>query len=198
MSRRRILIGLGAIAVVAVVVIGLLQSKEGQGGDDATVLSAPDVAAKLAGSPPQLAALHAQANKLLPGSPTTVERQIAQLKGTPVVVNMWGSWCGPCRLEMPYMQNANATYGKQVAFLGVNSVDNEDGARKLLQQVPVGYPSFIDGKGTIAQKLASSIGLPITVFYDAAGKQQIHQGVYASQADLDRDVRRYALGQSVR
>jgi cytochrome c biogenesis protein CcmG, thiol:disulfide interchange protein DsbE len=198
MSRRTLLLGLGAIAVVAVVAVGLAQSGEGVDSEDVTVMSASAVAAKLAGAPPQLAALHAQANELIPGSPTTVERQIAQLKGTPVVVNMWGSWCGPCRLEMPFMQQANATFGKEVAFLGVNSVDSEDGARKLLRQIPVGYPSFIDGKGTIAQKLASSTGLPITVYYDAAGKQQIHQGVYATQADLDRDVKRYALGQSAR
>lgn len=195
MSRRSIVIAAGSIAVIALVVIGLLQSKEStDGGGSTTTLSAAEVQSKLAGAPPQLAALHAKAGQLIPGSPTAVERQIASLKGTPVVVNMWGSWCGPCRVEMPYMQHASVRYGKQAAFLGVNSLDADDNARKLLKEIPVGYPSFIDGRGTIAQKLAASTGLPITIYYTADGKQQVHQGAYASQADLDRDIRKYALG----
>lgn len=197
MSPRRILIVLGAVAVVALVVIGLGQSK---GIDEQTTTqSASEMTRELAGSPPRLAALYAQANQLLDGNATTVQRRIAALKGYPVVVNMWGSWCGPCRLEMPFLQKTATRYGKKVAFLGLNVEDSETDAKKLLQQIPLPYPSYIDGRGTTGTKLAGSIaGLPITVFYDADGKQQqIHQGVFSSQKELATAVRRYALGETV-
>jgi cytochrome c biogenesis protein CcmG/thiol:disulfide interchange protein DsbE len=193
-SRRNVLIALGSVALIAIVVIGLLQSHETTNGGDTKTLSASEVKAALTGAPPQIQALHDQADTLIPGTTKSVQRQIAALKGTPVVVNMWGSWCGPCRVEMPLMQKASVTYGKQAAFLGVNALDNDDNAKKFLAQVPLGYPSFIDGRGTIARSLGATAGLPTTTFYDKQGKQQIHQGPYQTQADLDRDIRKYALG----
>lgn len=196
-TRRRILIALGAVALVAILIVGLGQSK---GIDEQTTTqSAAEMTRDLAGSPPRLAALHAQANELLDGNAATVQRRIASLKGFPVVVNMWGSWCPPCRLEMPFFQKTGVEYGKKVAFLGLNVQDPEAGAKKLLKQIPLPYPSYIDPGGRTGTKLAGTVsGLPITVFYDASGKQtEIHQGVFPSQADLAAAVRRYALGETV-
>jgi cytochrome c biogenesis protein CcmG/thiol:disulfide interchange protein DsbE len=187
----------GALAVVVLVVIGLGQSK---GIDETTTTqSVAEMTEKLAGSPPRLAALHTQANELLEGNATTVQRRIASFKGIPVVVNLWGSWCPPCRLEMPFLQKAGVDYGKRVAFLGLNVEDPVSKAKDLLKQIPLPYPSYIDGRGTTGTKLAGSIvGLPITVFYDASGKQQqIHVGVFASEKELDTAIRRYALDESV-
>jgi len=196
-SPRRILIAAGAVVVVALVVIGLSQSK---GIDEQTTTqSAAEMTRELAGAPPRLAALHAQANELLDGNTTTVKRRIAALKGYPVVVNLWGSWCGPCRLEMPFFQKAAVAHGKKVAFLGLDVEDPESGAKKLLQEIPLPYPSYVDPRGTTGTALAGSVaGLPTTVFYDATGKrQQIHQGVFASEKELDAAIRRYALGEYV-
>jgi cytochrome c biogenesis protein CcmG/thiol:disulfide interchange protein DsbE len=196
-SPRRILIALGAVAVVALVAIGLSQSK---GIDEQkTHKTAEEMTRELAGAPPRLAEVYAQANELLPGNATTVKRRIASLKGYPVVVNMWGSWCGPCRLEMPFFQTTAVQYGKKVAFLGLNVEDSVSDARKLLDEIPLPYPSYKDLRGTTGTDVAGTIaGLPITVFYDAQGKrQQIHQGVFASQKELATAVRRYALGEHV-
>jgi len=154
----------------------------------------PDYDRALAGSPPPLAALYRQANRLLPGGTDAYEKRIAALKGYPIVANIWASWCGPCRFEFPTLQKLSARYGKRVAFLGVNSQDSNDEAEKFLAQAPVPYPSYIEpGKGLI-EKLGGLGGLPDTAFYDRNGKLLfLKQGPYAHDSELEADVRRYAL-----
>jgi thiol-disulfide isomerase/thioredoxin len=153
----------------------------------------PDYATALAGSPPVLAALHAQANELLPGGTEAYERRLASLRGYPVVTNVWASWCGPCRAEFGVLQKLAARYGKRVAFLGVNSQDSDDTAASFLSEAPVPYPSYTDPGKEIANSM-QALGLPDTVFYDPSGKLvHLKIGPYADGADLEADVRRYAL-----
>ena len=114
----------------------------------------PDYARALAGSPAPLAALHAQADRLLPGGTAAYEQRIAALEGYPVVVNVWASWCGPCRFEFPILQKLSARYGKRVAFLGVDSQDSSDAASTFLREAPVPYPSYTDPDKKIAESLA--------------------------------------------
>ena len=155
----------------------------------------PDYATTLAGSPPPLAALHAQAGKLLPGGKSAYEKRIASLRGYPVVANVWASWCGPCRFEFPVLQRLSARYGKRVAFVGINSKDSDDAASTFLAEEPVPYPSYTDPDEDIANSIGATIGLPDTAFYDASGKLvYLKQGPYADESDLEADVRRYALG----
>ncbi len=155
----------------------------------------PDYATALAGSPAPLAALHRQADRLLPGGADAYQRRIASLAGYPVVVNVWASWCGPCRFEFPTMQKLSAAYGKRVAFLGVNSQDSDDGAATFLEEAPVPYPSYTDGDGGIANGLGG-IGLPVTAFYDRRGKLVfLQQKPYTDDAQLREDIERYALGE---
>ncbi|MDX6589745.1 MAG: cytochrome c biosis protein CcmG, thiol:disulfide interchange protein DsbE, partial [Solirubrobacterales bacterium] len=155
----------------------------------------PDYASALAGSPPALAALHAQAGKLLPGGQSAYEKRIASLRGYPIVANVWASWCGPCRFEFPILQKLSARYGKRVAFIGINSKDSDDAASTFLEEEPVPYPSYTDPEEEIANSIGATIGLPDTAFYDAGGKLvYLKQGPYADESDLEADVRRYALG----
>ncbi len=154
----------------------------------------PDYERALAGSPPPLTALHRQANQLLPGGTGAYEKRIEALRGYPVVVNIWASWCGPCRFEFPTLQKLSARYGKRVAFLGVNSQDADSNAEEFLAEAPVPYPSYTDpGKGLI-QSLGGLGGLPDTAFYDRAGELvNLKQGPYTHDSELEDDVRRYAL-----
>jgi thiol-disulfide isomerase/thioredoxin len=155
----------------------------------------PDYAKALAGSPAPLAALHAQANRLLPGGTDAYEKRIAALKGDPVVVNMWASWCGPCRFEFPTLQKLSARYGRRVAFLGVNSEDSDDAAKTFLAEAPVPYPSYTDPGTGLIESLGGRGGLPDTAFYDRNGKLlYLKQGPYVDDSELEADVRRYALG----
>jgi thiol-disulfide isomerase/thioredoxin len=155
----------------------------------------PDYKRALAGSPAPLAALHRQANRLLPGGKEAFEKRIASLKGYPVVVNVWASWCGPCRFEFPVLQQLSAAHGKQVAFLGVNSQDSDEAAGTFLEEAPVPYPSYTDPNKDIANSLGATLGLPDTAFYNRAGELvYLKQGPYSQDSDLEADVRHYALG----
>jgi cytochrome c biogenesis protein CcmG, thiol:disulfide interchange protein DsbE len=180
--------GKSFIAALAIVAIAGCGGAEGEGGKH------PDYATALAGSPPPLAALHRQANRLLSGGREAYEKRIAALRGYPVVVNVWASWCGPCRFEFPALQRLAARYGKRVAFLGVNSQDSDDAARTFLGEDPVPYPSYSDPHSEIKDGIGATLGFPDTAFYDRGGDLvHLKQGPYAKPSDLGEDVRRCAL-----
>ena len=156
----------------------------------------PDYAKALAGSPPPLAALHRQANDLLPGGVDAYEERLAALRGYPVVVNLWASWCGPCRFEFPWFQRTAARYGKRVAFLGVDKQDSDDAAETFLREEPVPYPSYTDPDEEIAESIDGDAtrGLPTTAFYDRDGElAYLKLGPYEDEAELRADVERYAI-----
>jgi cytochrome c biogenesis protein CcmG/thiol:disulfide interchange protein DsbE len=155
--------------------------------------SAEATRAALKGAPAPLAAVHAQANQLLDGGPKAFEERLAALKGHPVVVNKWGSWCGPCREELPYFQRQAVEHGKRVAFLGVDVQESKSQGRDLLEELPVTYPSYWDPRLTISAVFNGVAGTPATAFYDAAGElAYLKQGAYLSERDLADDIRRYA------
>ena len=193
--RRRLAWILGVIALAAVVVYGLSSAPESKGPKAPTKskISAQELRDKLTGAPAPLAALHRQANRFLPGERAGLRTRLRELRGHPVVINVWGSWCGPCRVELPMFQRASLDWGRRVAFLGVDSKDNRESAQRLLADIPVTYPSFDDSDAEIfnGYKLLAA---PSTIYYDAAGKQTyIHQGQYLDREELDADIRRYAL-----
>jgi thiol-disulfide isomerase/thioredoxin len=194
-STGRLALGVGGIALAVVLVIGILQAAKGTSAPpSATNLSATEISRRLDGAPPQLAALHRQANQILPGARKGLRKRLVALRGHPAVVNIWAAWCGPCRAEMPVMQSVSLDMGKQVAFVGVDMKDNRAAAATFLRKIPVTYPSYDDPSGQVynAEKL---VGVPSTLFYDASGKQTfVHQGPYFQRADLVDDIRRYAVG----
>jgi cytochrome c biogenesis protein CcmG/thiol:disulfide interchange protein DsbE len=181
------------LALLAVVLTALLAGGCG-GAAESGDGSHPDYAKALAGSPPALAALHKQANDLLPGGQGAFEERISQLRGYPVVVNVWASWCIPCRQEFPVLQKLSARYGKKVAFLGLNSEDSDDAAATFLQEEPLSYPSYTDPHKSTAESIGV-VGFPDTAFYDNSGKLlYLKQGPYRDDSELEADVRRYAGG----
>ena len=193
---RRALLVLAALALVVAVVIGADQA-----GDDGPAagaapqpLSLAEVSRPLADAPPKLAALHARVNVLQPGGKAALDTQLRALRGHPVVVNVWASWCHPCRFELPFFQRQAVKRGGQVAFLGVNSGDNRDEARKMSARYPMPYPSIEDPRQSIVSRYGA-VGLPATAFYDAGGKRVlVHQGRFNSEAQLAAQIERYALG----
>ena len=182
---------LAVAALVAVVGIVLLT---GGSSDSGSGEAKTDPAAEraYAGAPPPLRALYDDRNQLLDGGADAFNRRIAELRGYPVVVNKWASWCGPCRAEFPVFQKAAKQEARQIAFLGVDSTDNVDDANKFLDEFPLTYPSYKDPDLKVAREFNGVGAFPTTAFYDKRGKvAYVHQGPYHSPEELLSDVRRY-------
>lgn len=189
-SRRFLLITLLVFLALMAILIATRDGDKsnGEGGPP------PDYAKLLAGSPAPLAAIHKQSNELLDGGKEAFNARMDELKGYPVVVNVWASWCGPCRAEFPHLQDAAAEMGNKVAFLGVNTKDENDLAQGFLDDNPVPYPSFTDPGAEIADNLAATHGLPATAFFDSDGELIFTKsGSYSSVEDLVADVKTYAI-----
>ena len=90
-------------------------------------------------------------------------------------------------------QEASAKYGKKVAFIGVDSEDEEGEAEKWLKGHPVPYPTYFEA-GTAFPASLKLTGRPDTVFYNAAGELvEKHIGQYANARSLEADIKKYAL-----
>lgn len=121
---------------------------------------------------------------LLEGSGTLTSDD---LRGKPVVVNFFASWCFPCREEAPDLQRLSERYRDQVTFLGVNVqgglppglLDSTKGARQFVEEYGITYPVVVDPDGELAKDLMDFYGLPQTFFID-------HEWVFAGAQAGDR------------
>jgi cytochrome c biogenesis protein CcmG, thiol:disulfide interchange protein DsbE len=194
MTPPRLAIAAATLALAAVLAVGLIQL-----GGDSSSSSAPSkltlaqMQTRLDGSPTVLAGLHAQASKILSGGLPALRARLAALRGRPVVINKWASWCAPCRAEFGVFQRVSLSQGREVAFIGIDSGDDRTNALEFLRSFPVSYPSYFDPNGQIGEAIADSSSTPVTVFYNHGGSRYIRQGPYPSTAKLEEDVRRYAL-----
>jgi cytochrome c biogenesis protein CcmG/thiol:disulfide interchange protein DsbE len=194
-SMRRWIVIAGSLAIAAAIGIGIVQSGGDESGQSAPLISPDQASAQLHGAPPRLAQIHAQSSEILGGGKSAYQERVRSLRGLPIVVNVWGSWCPPCREEMPLFNRVSAKFGKRVAFLGVDTdIERRGAAEKFLRKIPVYYPSYKDEDGVIANTFGV-LGTPSTIFYDRAGRDFSHQGQYRSEQDLTDDIERYALGQ---
>jgi thiol-disulfide isomerase/thioredoxin len=140
-------------------------------------------------TPADATAVNATDAPLLPREPTALPESDfgdfqalgEQLVGVPVVINIWSSWCGPCRGEAPAFAAAARTYGQRVQFLGVDVRDERDAAVDFIRTYGLPYPSLFDPSGDIRARLGF-VGQPETLFYDDSGNVS---SVYAGPIPAD-------------
>ncbi len=94
--------------------------------------------------------------------------RLVELRGQPVVLNFWATWCGPCVVEHPVLQTAARRYGEQVRFLGVIYHDQPSAIRDFLKRRAAWGPSLIDAGSEVAIRYGV-YGAPETFFIDAEG-----------------------------
>ena len=102
------------------------------------------------------------------------ELSLASYRGKVVVVNVWGSWCAPCRAEAPDLRRAAIeTRSRGVRFLGIDTRDNDAAARAFVREFGIPYPSLVDDDGSILLSLRDTVpaqAIPSTMVVDRRGR----------------------------
>jgi len=94
------------------------------------------------------------------------------------MVNVWASWCIPCRSEAPLLRSANEQFGEEVRFIGIDTKDQMSGAREFIAEFDLGgFEHFFDSSGDVPGSLGGR-GVPLTFFFRAGGElSYLHNGV---------------------
>jgi len=97
------------------------------------------------------------------------EISLEDFKGKPVVVNFWATWCGPCKLEMPFFEKTWREYkDKGVIFIGIDVMDDKDSAIKFMDKLGISYINLYDPSGKTSNSYGV-VALPATFFIDKNG-----------------------------
>ena len=120
---------------------------------------------------------------------------LRELKGYPVVINFWASWCLPCKAEAPRLVASARAHRGQVAFLGIDVQDFESDARKFLKRYDTNYVSVRDG-GQSTYENYGLTGIPETYYLDARGRIVEHAVGEVSRRELEAGIARAREGRN--
>jgi thiol-disulfide isomerase/thioredoxin len=113
---------------------------------------------------------------------------LSRAPGVPTVLNLWASWCGPCREELPLVQQLADAGGDQLRVLGVASLDAASRTASFAQDAAVTFPSAFDGDGEVAAGIGVNT-LPHTIFLAADGSvAHVQVGQVHSLAEFEQLV----------
>ena len=108
------------------------------------------------------------AGKLTDLSADEFEGVLVGLRGTPVIVNIWASWCSPCRTETPLLERAWKAHSDEVMIIGVASKDEAAASLAFMDEFDVTFPNVFDSTGEIRARLGLR-GFPTTYVFGADG-----------------------------
>lgn len=114
--------------------------------------------------------------------------RLAEHRGEVVMINFWASWCGPCRQEMPILDELYNRYGRAgFTILGVNVEPDPSDANKILKDIPVSFPVLYDTESKVSQ-LYKVEAMPSTVLIDRNGNMRyLHLGYKPGYEDAYRE-----------
>ncbi|GAB4335344.1 MAG: hypothetical protein Kow0010_22780 [Dehalococcoidia bacterium] len=156
--------GYAALALAAILAFGAAMWAFAVSNDNGSVAAAPGLIEtfrpEVGGPAPDFALLDARdQSKVI---------KLSDFRGTPVVVNWYASWCGPCRAEIPDFVAAQKALQGKVVFLGVNLQEEPDRAVGMLDEFGATYPAVLDQDGSVFRHYGG-LGMPTTFFIDAEG-----------------------------
>ena len=120
-------------------------------------------------------------------------RKLSELRGKPLIINVWASWCAPCRSEMGSLERLFWRYeGKRFAMIGISTDDYRDKAEAVLKMSPSSFSHFIDSRLQLENMLGAN-RIPLTVLVDARGRVV---GKYYGAKDWDSPEARALIGKA--
>lgn len=181
---RRTGLALAVALVASVAVAWIWSAADGGRGDDSVSIGRDTTGTAeggaISGGPATIGTNAALDGESFPGADvTTLDGTVvstAELVGTPLVVNIWGSTCGPCQRELPDFAAAHAVYGDRVRFIGISYLGASEREEAFARDRGVGYELFYDGDGEFITA-AGVATFPVTLFVTADGTVVEQTGV---------------------
>lgn len=97
-------------------------------------------------------------------------KKLSDFKGKPLIINVWASWCGPCRAEIGSLERLAQLYnGKEFNLIGISTDDYRNKAMAFIEQTEITFENFIDSKLYLENMLGANT-IPLTIFVDADGR----------------------------
>lgn len=182
-----------AVLVVAVVfAVGVVQSSTPRDPAADRPPAATADARTRAAAPAPLRELYADGGVLLRLDGDAFVAKMKRLRGYPVLINKWASWCSPCRREFTLLRRAASRHGTRMAFLGLNAGDRPADARRFLEGHPTIYPHVRDPDEQIAGAFRAGGVFPQTWIVDRDGDvQRLKAGEFTSERELERFLEPY-------
>jgi len=112
--------------------------------------------------------------------------QLSELRGRPVLLNFWATWCPACRTELPALQAAYERYGEQVAFLAVDVKEPPDAVASFVSQFDLTFPVLLDEKGQVSDRLYQVRGIPTSLFIAPDGVVSARHVGPLTATDIER------------
>ncbi len=103
-------------------------------------------------------------------------RKLSELRGRPLIINVWASWCGPCRAEMGSLERIARRYGgKQFHIIGISTDDDAGAAAAFLTRAGVTFDNYLD-RNLLLEHMLGANTIPLTVLVDARGRvvEKVH------------------------
>jgi cytochrome c biogenesis protein CcmG/thiol:disulfide interchange protein DsbE len=119
--------------------------------------------------------------------------RLSSLLGQPTLINVWASWCAPCRQELPLLERAHHEFGDRVRIVGIDAGDPDASvAIRLLDELGITFPQVSDSSMRTRGTLGYGGGLPLTVFVDAQGRMiGAERKPFRSYSDVEAALKKH-------